>query len=296
MTDILVVGPGAVGGLIAARLSQNSDNRVTLGARTGFDELILETSDSELRASVFVLTDPEEAGAADWILVATKAYDSAAAADWLKPARGPDSRIAILQNGVDHVTRFSRWFQRDRILPVIVDCPTERIAPGRVRQRGAARLTVPSGAPGDAFTRLFAGTGVDCRITDDFLTAAWWKLCLNAAGVVNALVLKPAAIAQDETAARLMRQIVDEAAAVGRAEGARLTPDIADEVVGIYRAHPPDSVNSIHADRIAGRPMEINLRNGIIVELGARHGIPTPCNDMATSLLKLIGQPERSHS
>jgi 2-dehydropantoate 2-reductase len=116
---------------------------------------------------------------------------------------------------------------------------------------------------------------------------AWWKLCVNSAGVVNALVLQPARIANDDSAAKVMRSIVEETAAVGRAEGASLSPDIADEVVNIYRGQPPDSVNSLHADRAAGRPMEIDLRNGIIVELGKKHGIPTPYNDMAVSLLKI---------
>jgi 2-dehydropantoate 2-reductase len=84
-----------------------------------------------------------------------------------------------------------------------------------------------------------------------------------------------------------MRAIVEETAAVGRAEGATLARDIADEVVGIYRSQPPDSLNSLHADRAAGRPMEIDLRNGVVVELGSKHGIATPYNDMAVSLLKI---------
>ena len=64
-------------------------------------------------------------------------------------------------------------------------------------------------------------------------------------------------------------------------------PDIADQVVGIYRAQPADSVNSLHADRAAGRQTEIGIRNGIIVERGRHHGIPTPCNEMAVALLDL---------
>lgn len=48
----------------------------------------------------------------------------------------------------------------------------------------------------------------------------------------------------------------------------------------------PDSINSIHADRIAGRPMEIDARNGIIVRLGRKHGIPTPINEMVVALLE----------
>jgi 2-dehydropantoate 2-reductase len=58
-------------------------------------------------------------------------------------------------------------------------------------------------------------------------------------------------------------------------------------LIGIYRGHPPDSVNSLHADVEAGRPTEIDLRNGVVVELGKRHGIRTPYNDMAVTLLKL---------
>ena len=221
------------------------------------------------------------------MLVATKAYDSESAAACFDSLLGEQTKIAVLQNGVNHVERFSAWLPRERILPVIVDCPTERVAAGHIRQRGPALLTVPCGELARGFAALFADTRVTCRQSDDFTSMAWWKLCVNSAGVVNALVLQPARIANDDSAAKVMRSIVEETAAVGRAEGASLSPDIADEVVNIYRGQPPDSVNSLHADRAAGRPMEIDLRNGIIVELGKKHGIPTPYNDMAVSLLKI---------
>ena len=287
MPSILLIGPGAIGGLVAARLCRDPDNDVAVATRTPFDRLCLQTPDGLLETAPRVLSDPGDAAPVDWVLVATKAYDSEAAAAWFHAALGPDSRLAVLQNGVDHVERFAEWVPRERILPVVVDCPVERTAPGRIRQRGPAVMTVPAGPAGEAFSRLFARTGVDCRVTDDFASIAWWKLCLNAAGVVNALTGLPARIAHDTNAARLMRVIVAEAAAVGRAEGARLAADIADEVVGIYRGQPPDSVNSLLADRLAGRPMEIDLRNGVVVERGRRHGVPTPCNEMAVALLKV---------
>ena len=287
MTDITLVGPGAIGGLIAGRLCRNGDNNVTVAARTPFESLTLATDDTSFEAHPVILTDPREAQPVDWVLVATKAYDSARAAEWFASTVDDQTRVAVLQNGVTHVERFSRWLPRERVLPVIVDCPSERVGPGEIRQRGPALLTVPSGELGAEFAKLFVDTGIECRTTEDFLSAAWWKLCLNAAGVVNALLLKPARVAHDESAARLMRHIIDEAAAVGRAEGAQLAPDIADELVDIYRGHPPDSVNSLHADFAAGRPTEIDLRNGVVVNLGKRHGIPTPYNDMAVTLLKL---------
>jgi 2-dehydropantoate 2-reductase len=48
-------------------------------------------------------------------------------------------------------------------------------------------------------------------------------------------------------------------------------------------------MNSLHADRAAGRPTEIDARNGAIVRIGARHGIPTPCNQMSVALLVAMG-------
>ena len=54
------------------------------------------------------------------------------------------------------------------------------------------------------------------------------------------------------------------------------------------RSMPVDAVNSMHADRMAGRPMEIDARNGAIVRLGRKHGIATPCNEMAVALLEAM--------
>ncbi len=287
MPAITLIGPGAIGGMVAARLCQNPRNEVTVVTRTPFSSLSLDTPDGLLEVDPRIVTHPGEAGPADWVLVATKAYDSASAAQWFESLLGEETTVAVLQNGVNHVDRFSEWLPRERILPVIVDCPTERVAPGQIRQRGELFLTVPASDLASEFEKLFADTGVIYKQTDYFMSVAWLKLCIFAAGVVNALVLQPARIANDEKAAEVMRRIVDEAAAVGRAEGASLAQDIADEVIEIYRGQPADSVNSLLADRAAGRPMEIDLRNGVIVELGRKHGIATPFNEMAVSLLKI---------
>ena len=61
------------------------------------------------------------------------------------------------------------------------------------------------------------------------------------------------------------------------------------QVVAGYRAGPADGINSLHADRLAGRPMEIDARNGVIVRRGAVHGIATPVNAMVAALLEAAG-------
>jgi 2-dehydropantoate 2-reductase len=233
-----------------------------------------------------VLTAPDQASPVDWAIITTKTYDAAATGDWLARLVGPDTRVAVLQNGVEHVERFTPYVPAERITPAVVDIPAERGAPGRVRQRRDGTILVPNGAAGEAFVALFAHTPIAVSTTADFRTAAWKKLALNCAGAVNALTLQPAGVARREPIADLMRALVGECVAVGRAEGADLPSDLPQAVVAGYRAGPADGVNSLHADRAAGRPMELDARNGVIVRLGARHGIATPVNGMVVALLE----------
>jgi len=285
VTQIAVIGTGAIGSTIAAWLIADPALDVTLCARTPFDRLRVQTPEGVLESSPRLLTDPGDATPVDWAIVTTKTYDAPGAALWLDRLFRDGTRVAILQNGVEHLTRFPD-LPVDSIVPVVVDIPAERHAPGEVVQRRTGAMTVPAGTNGDAFAALFAASPIDLRLTEDWRTAAWAKLAINCAGVVSALTLKPAGIAHDPDIAELMRGLVRECIAVGRAEGALLTGDVADQVVEGYRTSPADSINSIHADRLAGRETEIDARNEVIVRLGARHGIDAPLNRMAAALIR----------
>jgi 2-dehydropantoate 2-reductase len=146
-------------------------------------------------------------------------------------------------------------------------------------------MVVQAGDSGHAFAALFGSSSATIDLTEDFTTAAWRKLCTNAAGAVSALTLKPAGVLRDEACAQLALDIVAECIAVGRAEGAHLDDSVGEQVLAMYRAQPADSVNSLLADRLAGRPMEVDARNGVIVRRGEKHGIPTPLNRMTVALL-----------
>ncbi|WP_165190773.1 2-dehydropantoate 2-reductase [Caulobacter soli] len=290
MTSIAVIGPGAVGATVAAWLAQNADLDVTVCARTAFDRLEVETPGGPLTATPRVLTSPDQASPVDWAIVTTKTYDAAATGGWLARLVDPGTRVAVLQNGVEHVERFTPYVSAERITPAVVDIPAERSAPGRVRQRRDGTILVPDGEAGEALVALFAHTPIAVSTTSDFKTAAWKKLALNCAGAVNALTLKPAGVARREPIAEIMKALVGECVAVGRAQGATLPDDLPQTVVDGYRAGPADGVNSLHADRAAGRPMELDARNGVIVRLGARHGIATPVNAMVVALLEAAAE------
>jgi 2-dehydropantoate 2-reductase len=287
MATIAVVGPGAIGGVVTAWLHQAGAGPVVVCARRPLERLrVTMQGGLVVEPGIEVLTDPVVAPSVDWALVCTKTYDAGAAGRWLERLCGGGGRAAILQNGVEHRERFAGIVLPERLVPVIVDCPAERDSPTQVRQCGPGRMTVADDAGGRAFAALFSGSTADVVTTPDLKTAAWRKLCINAAGVVSALTLKPNGVMRDEAIGEVVRGIVREVIAVGRAEGAVLDEHLVEDVLAGGRRAPAGGVNSIFADRLAGRRTEIDARNGVVVRLGRKHGIATPCNAMAVALIE----------
>jgi 2-dehydropantoate 2-reductase len=195
----------------------------------------------------------------------------------------------VLQNGVDHVERIQPLVPPETlVLPVVVQMPAEKTSPGTIEQARTGMLIAPDSEAGHAFAALFEGARTRVEAHSDFLSQSWWKLISNASiGGVCALALKPnGAIREPETrelVLALMREVVE----VGRAEGAILPDDAPDKVLRMMLQAAPDHWSSISVDRREGRPMEWQVRNGVVGRLGRRHGIATPLNDAITTLLRL---------
>jgi 2-dehydropantoate 2-reductase len=291
MTKIAIIGPGALGGTIAAWLSQNTAHEVTLCARTPLVGLRVETPVGTLTATPEVMIAPALARPVDWVLVLTKTYDVAAAKGWLDGLVGPDTRVAVLQNGVEHVARFAPFLPGRAIVPAVVDIPASRSAPGRMVQQRLGWIVVPEGEDGADFVALFAGSKIDVSTVPDWSSRAWSKLCLNCAGAVTALTQRSTGPVWNDDLEVLVRGLVEECAAVARAEGAVIADSVIEAVVEGARNAPEGAGNSMSADRLAGRQMELDARNGVIVRLGAKHGIATPFNALMVTLLAASGSP-----
>jgi 2-dehydropantoate 2-reductase len=254
---------------------------------------VVESGAGSRRIEAEILLDPQQAKPVDWVLLATKTYDAEASARWLDGLCGAGAPVAVLQNGVEHRERFAPYIAKERIVPVIVDCPAERSSfseGDHILQRGPMSLRVPESLLGREFVELFGGAEVDAAAVEDWTTVAWKKLCFNAVGALPALLLKPAGVLREEAIGEVALEMLRECIAVGRAEGAELQDGFAEEVLAACRRGNPDSINSLHADRLAGRPMETAARNGAIVRKGRVHGIPTPANAMAVALLEELAR------
>jgi 2-dehydropantoate 2-reductase len=176
-------------------------------------------------------------------------------------------------------------------VPTVVYYNGERLAPDRVRFRHVRDhdLAVPDDADGQAFADLVRGTPMRILRSPDFATLAWRKLLINAvANPVTALTLQRQSVLRRDDVKALCLGILEEAAAVGRAEGARLAADEAAQTLATLLTYPADAGTSMYFDRLAGRPFEVEALTGAIVAAGERHGLPTPLNRMALTLLRAI--------
>ncbi|HKN02058.1 MAG TPA: 2-dehydropantoate 2-reductase [Candidatus Binataceae bacterium] len=297
MAKIAVIGPGAIGCVVAAGLIESGRHQVTVCARSAFERIVVRFPDGKtLEVAAAVIPDAAIAPRADWVILCTKAYQTASAAGWFRALVGNGTQVAVLQNGVEHEARVISLVPNGTpIVPVVVRMPAQRVAPGNVSLDGRASLGVPEGPSGLAFAALFAGTRVSATTTADFVTEVWTKLCLNAAnGAIMALTEHTIAVLRQPPIADLARTIIRECIAVGRAEGAKLDDTMTDRLIDMMIAipHAETHGNSMYYDRMAGREMEYDARNGVIARLGARHGIPTPINSALTALLSAV-RPHR---
>ena len=292
--SIAVLGVGAIGGVMAAALG-DAGRAPTLCVRTPFDRLSRRLDGDVRDYDLPVLTRPGEAATVDWVLLCTKAHQIEGAAEWLRRLVGPDTRVAVMQNGIDHALRVSAFAPAERVVPCIIFLPSRIEAPGMVEQGRAGTVRVPDSDVGHVLAELFAGQdAVTIEPTADYVSAAWKKLVLNAVGgAICALAIKPLGAVSAPEVRALASGLIEEIVRVGRAEGAHFEDDFAERTFETFEGAIASHWTSMAVDRRDGRRMEWQVRNAVIGEVGRRHGIATPLNDAVTELLAHADGPSQ---
>jgi 2-dehydropantoate 2-reductase len=142
--------------------------------------------------------------------------------------------------------------------------------------RGKARLTVPDTPTTGVVLAALQGTRCLVDVASDFTSIAWRKLLQNAVAGLMVLAGRRAGIFSRTDVTELSLAYLRECLEVARAEGAVLGDEVPQEIVNKFHGLPADMGTSILADRQAGRPLEWDIRNGIVQRYGRSHDIATP--------------------
>lgn len=282
---IALLGPGAIGTTIAAALHEAGRTPLLCG-RTAHPQLTLRDDDGEVVVPGPVLNDPAAVSQpVDLLFVAVKTTQDADSARWLAQLCDENTVVCALQNGVEQQSQLEPYVQGATVVPSVVWFPAQREADASVWLRAKPRLTLPDVPAATRIADALSGTRCAVELSGDFLSIAWRKLLQNAAAGLMVLANRRAGMFRRDDIAALTLAYLQECLTVARAQGAVLGDEVPQEILAGFQGAPADLGTSILADRQANRPLEWDIRNGVIQRYGRAKGIATPISDVLVPLL-----------
>ena len=282
---IALIGPGAIGTTIAAALHEVNRTPVLCG-RTAHPQLILRDDEREVVVPGPVLNNPSALSQPfNLVFVAVKTTQVADSADWLTRLCDENTVVCALQNGVEQVAQLEPYVHGATVVPSVVWFPAQREADASVWLRARPRLTLPDVPQAKRIVDALSGTRCAVELSSDFVSIAWRKLLQNAAAGLMVLASRRAGMFSRADITELALAYLRECLTVARAEGAVLSDNVPQEIVDGFHRAPADLGTSILADRQANRPLEWDIRNGVVQRYGRSHGIPTPISNVVVPLL-----------
>lgn len=300
--NILILGAGAMGSLLGARLSKTgaaislySTNRRHMEA-VGQNGLLVEELDGTV-GNVPLTTYFEPDGLPpnpDLVLVLVKTYATEAAVSGVLDLCSSSTVFLTLQNGIGNWEKIAGITGRDAVLAGSTAQGSTLLGPGRIRHggNGPTHIGEPGGPASERVRRivdLFRKAGLAAEPSDNVEQLIWQKLVVNVG--INAITgltgIRNGFIAEMPEAADLCGAAVEEAVSVAGARGFPFGREMVDRVISVARATARNR-SSMGQDVDNGKRTEIDAINGAIVRFGKQSGIPTPVNYTLTALMKIL--------
>lgn len=317
---ICVVGAGAIGGLLAARLSVSghSVNVIARGDHLAAIQeggLKLEEADGSITAAgdIAASADFGAPGPSDAVILALKAHQIVAVADQLEQLYGPDTVVVPVQNGIpwwyferhggphdgrrldklDPNGTLSKHIPAERIVASIPYPAAEKTGPGTIKHVEGDRFPIGEldGSKSDraaAIADAFSEAGFKSRVLTDIRSHIWVKAWGNLAfNPISALTRSTLGeICRTPVTRQLAATMMAEAIAVAEELDVRIRLTIDKRIAGAEAVG--EHKTSMLQDVEAGRPLEIDPLVGVFVELGELVGVETPSISAVYALVSLL--------
>jgi 2-dehydropantoate 2-reductase len=319
---IAIIGAGAIGGYLGARLALAGEEVTFLVRGSNLEAIrahgirLLQADGSERVArNVRAANDYRAAGVHDVVVLAMKAHQLGAVADDVPLLCGPDTVVVPMQNGIpywyfhklagpfqNHVLhsvdpdgRIGRTVDADRVIGCVVYPASELIAPGVVRHIEGDRFPLGEldGSASERAQRVsaaFVRAGFKAPLLDNIRAEIWLKLWGNLVfNPVSALARATLEdIARFQPTRDLAAQMMAEAQAVAHKLGITFRVTIDKRIAGVEKvgAHKTSMLQDVEA----GREPEVEALVGSVVELARLTETPTPHIDAVYALTRLLAR------
>ena len=319
---IAVVGAGAIGGYLGAKLSMAGED-VTFIARNrnlqainahGF-RLILEDGSQAHAPNARAVQHPADAGPQDAVLLTVKAHQVADLLPDLRGLFGPKTMVVTMINGVpwwyfqrlggawdgqvlesvDPGGRIAAQIESERIIGSVVYPASELVEPGVVRVIEGNRFTLGEldGSRSErieALSQAMIRAGFKSPVSKDIRGEIWVKLWGNLS--FNPISALTHATLEDICTFAPTRQLaaamMTEAQAIGEKLGVEFKVSLDKRIAGAQAvgAHKTSMLQDVEH----GRAIELAALVGAVIELGRITGVPTPTIDAVYALASLLAR------
>lgn len=293
--SVALLGAGAVGSYVIWGLAQKSGLHfgvIAEGARAEKLRQGCVINDTVYHPPVWT---PQQAHGVDLLIVALKYGALPGALDTIQTVVGENTTVMSLMNGVDSEEIIGARVGAEHLLPALIKVASRRTEDG-VRFDPATTLGIIYGelnAPFDsarvgAVERLFAGTGVNLRVTEHIREEMWCKFRLNVCNNLPQAILGAGigCYRDSEHMEAIRSGLRNELEAIAAAKGIDMSKVDASTVHGSPAA--ASARFSTLQDLEAGRHTEIDMFSGALMRMGRELGIPTPYNDYTYHMIKAL--------
>lgn len=294
MKQVLIVGPGAVGGVLAASLKRAGHDVLLLGRTPAPENLVFQPLSGPKRRLRVQRARSRAARPVDAVILCVKHADVAAALREAKPWTGPATAVIALQNGLGHERLIRKAYGAGRSVIGTAYFAADRPAPGVFAHTGGKNVLLGANdlnaSSLSSAVKLLRSGGWEVGVKKSEERLLWTKLCFNAAvNGLGALCGRPnGALAKEPALLDLLRAVISEASSVARAAGHPPLYRHMEALVVRGCRNAPDQRNSMLQDLQAGRPTERPAIFGPLLAAAKRTRTPAPMlSTIASSLERL---------
>ncbi len=296
----VMIGPGAMGSLFGGLLTRAGEDLWLVGYKKDQVETIrsagltLEDREGSQAIPVRATPDVTSVGKADLVIFFVKTYDTEKAVSDSLALEKEDTIFLTLQNGLGNEEVICKKVDPKKVMLGVTGHGATLLRPGHVRHAGWGKTFI--GELDHRITdralriaRMFCDAGIETEVSSNVHEEVWGKLLVNVG--INALTaltgFKNGQLLDYPETARLMENLVVEAAEVARRKGVRIKEDPAERTRKAAAA-TRENRSSMGQDFDHRRKTEIDAINGAVVREAEPLGIPVPFNQAVTDLVKAI--------
>jgi 2-dehydropantoate 2-reductase len=303
---VAVMGTGAVGGYFGARLAAASNDVAFIArgphlAAMRQQGLTLESPQGNLHIRDALFTDDlSQVGVVDVVLFCVKSYDTDATAAKLPSLIGDRTIILSLQNGVDNADKIAQRWGHQRTLAGVVYIGSQLLQPGKIKHSSGGRIVFGEldgqvHETTQAVERLLSSARISCEVSRAIRNIQWRKLLWNAPFCAISCLTHSNVkeIVESDSLTKLALDCMAEVREAAKAQAIDLDPALFDETLNFSKSLG-DFKPSMLQDLEAGKPLEYEAFNGIVVELLGRTGKEAPTNQVFYGALKYLDKKIRT--